>query len=85
MEFALDYLLTPACLVLAYKRWLAPQLWMNVVAFFAAPGVHFFIQACSQVSVMEAATYTLVFFALFYAIAYGCAWAEDRFVRKPDG
>jgi len=84
VDYVLNYLLTPACLVLAYKRLLAPQLWINVVAFFAAPGVHFFMQACQHGSLPKAAIYTLAFFALFSCIVFGGAWAEDRFVKKSD-
>lgn len=84
VDYFLDYLLTPVCLVLAYKRLLAPQFWINIVAFFLAPGVHFFMRASHQGSILEAAMYTFIFFLLFSAIAYGCAKAEDRFVKKPE-
>ncbi|MCC5888654.1 MAG: hypothetical protein JJT88_19630 [Gammaproteobacteria bacterium] len=80
MDYILGYWLAPVCLVLAYKRILNPRMWINVPVFFAAPGAYLFLQISEHRSLLLAAIGTFAFFALFAALAYAGAWAEDRFV-----
>ncbi len=83
MDYFLDYWLTPACLILAYKRVLATRLWINVPVFFSAPGVHLFLQISEHRSLLLAGLGTLAFFVLFASLVYAGAWAEARFAQKP--